>query len=99
MERTYESAKTLYLIHSEMKIRLGDLTLIGRSSDNDIVLEDPYVSRSHCMIGKVLGRYIISDRGSSNGTFLNGRCVSDDDMALLGSGDEIKIGNTRLFII
>ncbi|MBP5452424.1 MAG: FHA domain-containing protein [Treponema sp.] len=94
MERTYESTETLYLAFGNKKIRLGDLTFIGRSSDNDIVLEDPYVSRKHCMIEKVLGRYIIADRGSSNGTFLNGRCVSDDDMVLLGPGDEIRIGNT-----
>ncbi len=46
------------------------VTLLGRSSDCEVVVEDSRVSRHHAEIAKCDGEFILSDLRSSNGTFL-----------------------------
>jgi pSer/pThr/pTyr-binding forkhead associated (FHA) protein len=98
MEGNCVAPEKLYLVFDRKKIRLGDLTFIGRDGSNDIILEDPCVSRKHCFIGKVLGKYVIEDLGSKNGTFVNGRYLEKDDMAILDPGNEITMGETYFSI-
>lgn len=71
----------------------GDATLIGRVNENDIVLPDPNVSRSHARVTRRGERYIITDLDSTNGTWLNEQRVSE---AELGDDDVIRLGGTRL---
>ncbi len=49
---------------------------IGRKLDNDLVLDDPRVSRQHAQLRAVRGRYIIFDLESTGGTFVNDRRVT-----------------------
>ena len=49
----------------------GLRTLIGRSPDCDVFLDDVTVSRRHAEIVHEGGRYVIRDLGSLNGTFVN----------------------------
>ncbi len=49
---------------------------IGRSSDNDIVVENLAVSRKHAKIEKVGETFVLSDMQSANGTFVNGERVN-----------------------
>lgn len=49
---------------------------IGRTPENDLVIDDPSLSRRHALIEDVDGAFTITDCGSSNGTFINGRQVS-----------------------
>jgi len=67
---------------------------LGRDETSDIVLNDHFVSRQHCMIEKEGNTWTLKDLGSRNGTFLN------NDKSLthnsLHSGDLIRIGNTTL---
>jgi adenylate cyclase len=67
--------------------------LIGRTEDNDLVLDDSSVSRKHAKIAKESGRYRLTDLGSHNGTILNGELIQS---VLLNDGDQIKIGQNRL---
>jgi pSer/pThr/pTyr-binding forkhead associated (FHA) protein len=78
------------------RVRLdGDLLLIGRDGSNDIVLpDDLMVSRRHAMLEKLAAGWAVSDRGSRNGTFVNGQYV--DQPRPLYPGDEIQMGETRL---
>jgi DNA-binding NtrC family response regulator len=69
-----------------------DLT-VGQSSANDVVLRDPCVSRVHCLIEVSGGRVLLRDRGSTNGTWVNGARVSQ---AELRSGAVVQIGESRL---
>jgi hypothetical protein len=62
---------------------------IGRGEDADVVIPDPAVSRLHAEIRPDGDGYIILDRGSSNGTFVNGVAISGPHR--LQPGDEIKI--------
>jgi ABC-type multidrug transport system ATPase subunit len=50
---------------------------IGRAPDNDLVLDDPLVSRYHAELRRrPTGGYEIADLGSQNGTFVNGRRIA-----------------------
>ncbi len=65
---------------------------IGRNHGNTIVLNNPSVSRNHCQITQSgYGTYTISDLGSTNGTFVNGRRIYGS--APLQLGDQVMVGN------
>lgn len=68
-----------------------DKITIGRSTDNEIVLDDEMVSRRHCNILREKERYGIYDLDSTNKTVVNGVGIKDKVLAI---GDEIQIGNT-----
>ncbi len=71
----------------------GGSTLMGRESDNPIALpNDSTASRRHATISQTNGGYSIRDEGSSNGTFVNGAKVTEQQ---LSAGDEIQIGGTK----
>ena len=50
----------------------SDIVTIGRSSENDIQINDKYISREHLRIRRKGDRYFVKDLGSENGTFVNG---------------------------
>src|SRR5262245_39135689 len=57
-------------------VRVGDLLRVGSSSENDVVLRLPVVSRHHARIVRQDNGYWIEDAGSRNGTSLNGQRVT-----------------------
>jgi predicted component of type VI protein secretion system len=64
---------------------------IGRDTSNDICLADLALSRVHCTIDTVDGRWRIRDSRSSNGTFVNGAQVTDHH---LSDRDRIELGES-----
>ena len=66
---------------------------IGSASDNDLVLSDETVSREHCRIVQEESGYLLLDRGSTNGTSLNGVRVRE---GYLQNGCTITIGQTEV---
>lgn len=70
--------------------------LIGSSSENDIVIPDPTVSKKHFTILQRHGKFLIKDEFSTNGTFVNGEMLSEGELRY---GDIITIGNTSLIFI
>ncbi len=74
----------------------GPVTL-GRSLDNDLVIQDRRVSRRHCRIEpSEEGEWVLLDEGSQNGTRVNGVLVSRQ---ALKSGDRIQLGKTRIAVL
>ncbi len=71
----------------------GAVISIGRGSDNDLILDDPQVSRNHCQLKLQYGAYSLTDMGSTNGSYVNGQRVSE---IALGPGDVIELGGTRI---
>lgn len=69
-----------------------DAVVLGRSSEADIVLEDPYASEFHLRLTARDGRLILSDLGSTNGTYVNGRRVTTP--VDLTRGDAVQVGKT-----
>lgn len=84
------------IIHSpdgRQETDLGSDTTIGRLSRNRVHIDDPLVSKEHCVISLDKGgNYVIKDLGSRNGTFVNGRLIRDE--TLLKHGDSIGLGAT-----
>src|SRR3954469_25498137 len=70
---------------------------IGRDAANDVVLQDPNVSRFHAEIALSGGSIAVRDLGSSNGTRLNGVAVGSAGTRLL-TGAEVAIGPYRLLV-
>jgi pSer/pThr/pTyr-binding forkhead associated (FHA) protein len=74
------------------EIALSAAVTFGRSADNSVTLEDRYVSGEHAQVYLREGRRFLLDRGSTNGTLLNGRPVEGE--VELGDRDQISIGQT-----
>jgi hypothetical protein len=71
----------------------GERTLVGRSPDCDIFLDDVTVSRRHAELVQQGERFTIRDLGSLNGTFVNRRRVESVE---LHDDDEVQVGKYRL---
>jgi len=66
---------------------------LGRHPNNTVQILDRIVSKEHCHIDLVDGRWMLRDLGSLNGSFVNGERITE---RLLNPGDEISIGSTRI---
>jgi adenylate cyclase len=69
---------------------------IGRRDDNDVVIDDVFVSRKHAELTKKGEHYVIKDCQSRYGTYLNGSTI---DEAEVNYGDEIQLGNTVITFV
>jgi pSer/pThr/pTyr-binding forkhead associated (FHA) protein len=69
---------------------------VGRARDNDLVLRDAEASRTHARFETRNGVVYVDDLCSSNGTFLNGKRVSE--AIEVREGDRIDVGTTRLVV-
>ncbi len=69
---------------------------IGRAADADVVVNDPLVSRRHARLAPRSGRLVLTDLGSTNGTIVNGQAVRE---SVVGPGDRIQLGSSRLEIV
>lgn len=66
---------------------------IGTSPDNEIVLEDPAVSRSHARIQRRTEGLVLTDLGSRNGTFVTKVKIQE---GVLQEGAEFTVGNSTI---
>jgi hypothetical protein len=92
------ASRAFLLVHTDgaprVRFDLGAaLISIGRASDNDVIVDDPEVSRHHCQLKLQHGAYSLADLGSRNGSWINGQPVSE---VALGPGDVIQIGSTQI---
>jgi transcriptional regulator with GAF, ATPase, and Fis domain len=65
---------------------------IGKAADNDLVIDDPTVSRLHCEIARDEKGYLVRDLGSTNGTLLGGAEVKE---AYLSPGVVVAVGQVE----
>jgi class 3 adenylate cyclase len=77
-------------------LREGENLTVGRDSSNDICPADAGMSRTHAVFSASSSGVILSDRGSTNGTFVNGEPVIS--MVELADGDIVDIGATKIEI-
>ena len=75
------------------KIIEGDVFRIGKSRENELVLPDETVSRTHCEILRERRGYLLRDLGSTNGTLLDGAEIKE---AWLKPGAVITVGKVEL---
>jgi predicted component of type VI protein secretion system len=67
---------------------------IGRQTTNDLVLPDAKVSRLHARLEQQGDGLLVTDEGSSNGTYVNGARISTPTM--LQTGDILAVGASHL---
>ena len=67
---------------------------LGRSADNSIQLPDSNISRYHAFLGSDdEGQVRLTDLGSTNGTFVNGRRLPEDTPVRIQDGDRLQFGS------
>ncbi|MEK6325292.1 MAG: HD domain-containing phosphohydrolase [Acidobacteriota bacterium] len=88
-----QSGLTFKYLGEEHTRSVGPGTLkIGRHENNDIVLDNPYISRYHAEIISEDSRHLIRDLGSMSGTFANGERIAQ---RRLKDGDRVRLGRER----
>jgi pSer/pThr/pTyr-binding forkhead associated (FHA) protein/tetratricopeptide (TPR) repeat protein len=75
----------------------GSAFVIGRAPDCNLSLDETLASRQHAEVVFERGAYWVRDRGSRNGTSVNGEKITGSRK--LNDGDEIEIGSTRMKFI
>jgi len=95
--RTEPPAATLSIVSGgkngyRYPLPMGKVSL-GRGGENQIVLEDPRISRNHAEIFLRGNDWYLRDLGSTNGTYVNGYGVRE---RALESGDRVSLGGVEL---
>jgi len=70
---------------------------IGRAASSDVVVPDTHVSRQHAYLGRRGANWVLVDKGSVNGTAVNGERVTGP--VLLGHGDVISLGSVKFVFV
>jgi DNA-binding response OmpR family regulator len=92
MSEQKEAALLIWMEDEEIKGRwplAQAVTEIGRWEDNDVVIDDRWVSRYHAQVRREGKEYLVQDLGSKNGTLVNGRRIAEP--SILSDGDEIQV--------
>jgi pSer/pThr/pTyr-binding forkhead associated (FHA) protein len=87
-----ELAWVLFVDKREIRLTQPAYT-VGRSLDNDIIVDDPTISRRHAQLIRSNDHYALRDLRSRNGTFVNGQRISE---VVLRDGDLLTLGDVGL---
>ncbi len=84
-----------FLIIEGVKVHQLSETVIniGRRLENQLVIDDPRVSRNHAQLRAIKGRFVLFDLNSTGGTFVNGQRTSQ---TVLYPGDVISLAGVAL---
>jgi hypothetical protein len=74
----------------------ADMITVGRTSNNDVVLNDITVSRFHAFFRERDDKWFVCDAGSKNGTTLEGSRLEARKEKPLRSGDRVKLGDVEI---
>ena len=84
------------------ELKLDDLesrvVTVGRTPDNQIVVNHPQVSSKHAQIAKSGEQLFLEDRGSANGTFVRGQRLTPGQRVQVNNGEKVFIGPMPLLI-
>src|SRR5947209_4715852 len=89
----------LIIIAGDLKgttFAVRDSIAVGRDPSNQLYLNDPSVSRKHCLIEGAGEQFRIADLDSFNGTFVNGVPVKEHPLV---HGDQVSVGDVLLLFL
>ncbi len=90
-------ARNVYLIINRQIVPIEKMvTRLGRQLDNDIVFHEESVSRNHAEIRYEEGQYVIYDKRSTSGTYVNSKRV---ERCVLNSGDLISLATVQMMFV
>lgn len=96
-ENQIASQKGVFLIVNRQMIPLTKtITTLGRHLENDIVFHEEFLSRYHAEIVFDEGKYILYDKTSTSGTYVNGKKI---EKCFLNSGDLISFANINIMFV
>jgi adenylate cyclase len=72
-----------------MSDHTSDIVTIGRGADNKFVISEQSVSLHHAELSIISARFWLRDLGSSNGTYVNGRRITESTINI---GDVVSFG-------
>lgn len=84
------------IINKQMIPLTKPVTTLGRQIGNDIVFQEEFLSRFHAEIILENDKYVLLDKNSTSGTFVNGRKI---DRCVLNSGDLIALANIYIMFV
>ena len=86
------SPSAVLIVNGDQQVPLDKAVVnLGRQRDNDIIIDDPTVSRHHAQIRLRFGSYVLFDLGSRGGTTVNGNTIQEK---VLQSGDVIGLAHS-----
>ena len=88
-------AMELYPLAKKPGASFPDRITIGRTSNNDVVIVDPSVSRLHAYVRQA-GGWMVADAGSKNGSWLDGVVLEPRREAALPPGAMVRFGDVHL---
>lgn len=89
--------KGAYLVFNQTIIPITkQITNIGRKPENDLVIQEKSVSRFHARIRVQDGHFVLTDRNSHNGTFINDNKIKEVE---LEPGTLIYFGEAMVFFV
>jgi hypothetical protein len=94
-EETDNIPENAFLIVEGVKVHplTESVVNIGRRLENQLVIDDPRVSRNHAQLRAIKGRFVLFDLNSTGGTFVNGQRTSQ---TVLYPGDVISLAGVAL---
>ncbi|OGQ04032.1 MAG: hypothetical protein A2W61_08195 [Deltaproteobacteria bacterium RIFCSPLOWO2_01_44_7] len=81
------------LVGKLQQLKEGE-TILGRAEDIDVSINDSRISRKHLSVKVVSGETTLTDLGSTNGTFVNGKRMQSQ---ILKDGDKVQISSSTIF--
>lgn len=93
---TNNTATAFLMLSGQVYPLLQSKTQIGRSLENDLVINDSTVSRVHAQITVLEDGCLLSDLNSTHGSYVNGTRVEEQ---VLQSGDIIGLANFTLLYV
>lgn len=84
------------IINKQMIPLVKQVTTLGRQLGNDIVFREEFLSRCHAEIICENNTYILVDKNSTSGTFVNGKRI---DRCVLNSGDLLALANIYIMFV
>jgi pSer/pThr/pTyr-binding forkhead associated (FHA) protein len=96
-ENQIATEQGVFLIVNRQMIPLTkQITTLGRHLKNDIVFHEEFLSRYHAEIVHEDGKYVLYDKHSTSGTFVNGKKI---ERCVLNSGDLIAFANINIMFV
>jgi hypothetical protein len=94
------STRPLVLPVRKIKTGFPSMITIGRTPNNDVVVEDGHISRFHAYFRALGERWEIADAGSRNGTFVGARrLVAKEESAPLSFGDKLVFAQLEFLFL
>ena len=84
------------IVNRQMIPVVKNKTTLGRHLENDIVFHEDFLSRYHAEIINEDGKYVLYDKNSTSGSFVNGKKI---ERCVLNSWDLISFANINIMFV